>query len=68
MAGFTPIWHCDRRWVLWISSPNLQLERPSHCASGTSPNHGKLPKIEKGTIDSEDWIMKVEPGKILPWF
>ncbi|CUA67749.1 hypothetical protein RSOLAG22IIIB_03176 [Rhizoctonia solani] len=27
-----------------------------------SPNHGKLPKIEKGTIDSEDWVMKVEPG------
>ncbi|KAH7343306.1 nucleoside phosphatase family-domain-containing protein [Rhizoctonia solani] len=27
-----------------------------------SPNHGKLPKIEKGTIDGEDWVMKVEPG------
>ncbi|GAB1519640.1 Golgi apyrase [Rhizoctonia solani] len=28
-----------------------------------SPNHGKLPKIEKGTMDGEEWIKKVEPGK-----
>jgi hypothetical protein len=28
-----------------------------------SPNHGKLPKIEKGTIDGEEWVTKVEPGK-----
>lgn len=27
-----------------------------------SPNHGKLPKIEKGTIDGADWVKKVEPG------
>lgn len=32
--------------------------------SGSS-NHGKLPKIEKGTIDGADWVMKVEPGMIL---
>lgn len=24
--------------------------------------HDKLPKVEKGTIDSADWVKKVEPG------